>query len=108
MTQSKSKNLPLGYTTAGNHTFFRLFAPDVLSAEAVIYENYENETGLHIPLQKNEDGVWEGSVEGEFYGKWYVYLLEHPERENADPLLKYPVADPYSKFVTTRNHHLQF
>ena len=97
----------MGCTIAENHTYFRLFAPDVLSAEAVIFQNYEDENGYHVQLSKNDEGIWEGFAEGDHLGKWYVYLLQYPE-DVQDPLLKYPAADPWSKLVTTKNHYLQF
>lgn len=101
------QKFPLGCTTADNQTYFRLFAPKAVEAEAIIFQRYEDEDGLHIPLSKNEVGVWEGFADGNYTGKWYVYVLQFPD-DMQDPLLKYPVADPWSTFVTTRNHHLQY
>lgn len=107
MNQSAPFNLPLGYSQKNDRISFRLFAPEAHSVEAVIYHHYEDEDGIRIPLQKNDEGIWEGTADGEFYGKWYAYLLQHPDNwEN--PLAKYPVADPWSLFVTTTNHYLQF
>lgn len=107
MSNFKCSTSNFGYCLKEDSILFRLYAPNVLSAEAVIFDHYEDSEGVQIPLQKNDEGVWEGSLCGDHIGKWYVYQLQHPE-ESQDPLLKFPVADPWSEFVTTRNHYLQF
>lgn len=107
MMKSSPSTLPLGYFQNNDHILFRLFAPEADAVEAVIYHHYEDEDGLRVPLQKNNEGIWEGTVRGEFFGKWYAYQLEHQDNEQ-NPLAKYPVADPWSTLVTTRNHYLQF
>jgi pullulanase/glycogen debranching enzyme len=98
---------PLGCTSSGNQTVFRLFAPKAESVSVVIYDEYEHNTGLTFPLEQNE-GIWETIIQDTFTDKWYAYILDGPEDNPLFNKTDHPIADPFSKHVTSRNHHLQF
>lgn len=89
---------------------FRLFAPSAVEVAVIIYSAFEDEEGLHFPMQKNNEGIWECSIQDTFIGKWYAYKLERVSQFNDDGVIKLnqPVADPWSKHVTSVNHHLRF
>ncbi|WP_421774567.1 pullulanase [Gracilimonas sp.] len=99
---------PLGYTTRGNQSIFRLYAPKANSITLIIYDEYERESGLQFPLEKNGEGIWQTLIQDTFYGKWYAYKIEGPEDDPFFELTEHPIADPRSRHVTSKNHHLQF
>ncbi|MDR9419672.1 pullulanase [Gracilimonas sp.] len=102
------EEFPLGYSCQDEETVFRLFAPQATDVQLVIYDDYTDEDGLQIPLEKNDSGIWETIIQDTFHGKWYAYLLDGPSDNPFYVETKYPIADPRSRFVTTKNHHLQF
>ncbi|MGN8226467.1 alpha-amylase family glycosyl hydrolase [Gracilimonas sp. BCB1] len=99
---------PLGYTTRGNQSVFRLFAPKANSVALIIYDEYEHDSGLQFPLEKNDDGIWQTLIQDTFYGKWYTYKIEGPKDDPFFAHTEHPIADPRSRHVTSTNHHLQF
>ncbi|MEX0722804.1 MAG: alpha-amylase family glycosyl hydrolase [Gracilimonas sp.] len=99
---------PLGCTSEDNATVFRLFAPKADSVTVVIFDNYEDESGIEIPLNKSEDGVWETIIQDTFFEKWYAYKISGSEGDPFFMQTSYFIADPWSKYVTSQNHHLQF
>lgn len=108
MSQSGLDTYPLGCTAAENHTVFRLFAPDALTVSVIIFEDYEHEDGEHHRLEKNQEGIWQSSVDKKLTGNWYAYNIEGPQDSPFFESTPYPVADPWSRHVTSRNHYLQF
>lgn len=99
---------PLGCTTESGATIFRLFSPKATSIKVVIFECYEDESGLSLPLEKKASGIWETIIQDVFYGLWYAYDIEGPEDDPFFIQSPHPIADPLSTNVTTINHHLQF
>ncbi|WP_428236845.1 alpha-amylase family glycosyl hydrolase [Gracilimonas sp.] len=99
---------PLGYTSRGSQTVFRLFAPKATSVDVIIYDEYEHKTGLAFPLEKNEHGIWETLIQDTFYDNWYAYRIDGPEDDPFFEPTEYHIADPRSRHVTSTNHHLQF
>ncbi|SMO34884.1 alpha-amylase family glycosyl hydrolase [Gracilimonas mengyeensis] len=102
------KDYSLGCTVDKEKTVFRLFSPKAHEVTLIIYQNYEDDEGLEFPLEKNEQDIWQTIINDHFYGKWYAYKIDGPKDSRRFMNTKYPVADPWSKHVTTRNHHLQF
>ncbi len=102
------EEFPLGYTSRGNQSFFRLFAPKASLVTLIIYDEYEHDSGLQFPLEKNDDGIWLTLIQDTFFGKWYAYKIEGPEDDPFFEHTDHPIADPRSRHVTSTNHHLQF
>lgn len=99
---------PLGCSYSESETVFRLFAPKAHSVNVVIYDQYEDDTGLEFPLEQNAEGVWETIIQNSFKGKWYAYLIDGPDDDPFFKQTSHPIADPWSKHVTSKNHYLQF
>ncbi|MEX0721296.1 MAG: alpha-amylase family glycosyl hydrolase [Balneolaceae bacterium] len=98
-----------GSTVVGNATIFRLFAPDASSVEVIIFDQFEETDGTSFSMMKDEAGIWNQLVNKNLLGKWYAYKLHRSGgNENLSFTVNHPVADPWSKHVTTINHHLQF
>ena len=99
---------PLGCTTEVEATIFRLFSPKATSVSVIIFDSYEDESGITLPLEKNTDGIWETIIQDTFYEHWYAYDIEGPKDDPFFMHSSHPIADPLSTHVTTKNHHLQF
>lgn len=99
---------PLGLTSLEKQTVFRLFAPKANSVTLIIYEEYEYDSGIEFPLEKNTEGVWETIVQDTFNDKWYAYKIAGPEDDPFFASTPHHVADPRSRHITSKNHHLQF
>lgn len=99
---------PLGCTIEAGATIFRLFSPKATSISVVIYDSYEDKTGLRLPLEKNKEGIWEIIIQDTFYGHWYAYDILGSKDDPFFMQPSHPIADPMSTNVTTKNHHLQF
>jgi len=98
---------PLGCNIENNKFVFRLFAPRATSVKLILFDSPFNETGHEYQMKKDKDGVWELSLEGNLYGKYYGYKVDGPggNRETFNPDII--IADPYSKAVASKNtyHH---
>lgn len=91
----------MGYTILELGVVFRVFSPLSDSVDVIIFDNYSDEEGSVYPCTKDESGTWNALVSEDLSDKWYCYhISKNGESEKA--------ADPWSTFVTTRNHHLQF
>ncbi|MEQ8525490.1 pullulanase [Gracilimonas sp.] len=107
-TIEKLDQFPLGCSTSGKQTVFRLFAPKANSVSLIIYEEYEHDSGLELPLDKNDEGIWETIIQDNFTDKWYAYKIDGPEDDPFFTSTNHAIADPRSRHVTSKNHHLQF
>lgn len=105
---SELNTYPMGCSVVDNSTVFRFFAPKANAVSVLIYENYEDDSTLTIPLEKTELGIWETIIQDIFFEHWYAYDINGPEDDPFFIHSSYPIADPLSTHVTTRNHHLQF
>ncbi len=102
------EEFPLGCTTEDDKTVFRLFAPKATLVKVIIYKEYEDETGIEIPLEQNQEGIWETLIQDVFYEQWYAYKIDGPTDDPFFMNTDHPIADPKSRHVTSRNHYLQF
>ena len=91
----------MGNSIIESGVVFRVFSPLSESIELVLFEDYNDKDGINYPCKKDKHGIWNIFVEGELKGKWYVYKVKK------NGLTNY-AADPWSTFVTSTNHHLQY
>ena len=90
----------LGATVQGSTTVFRLFAPNPIKVDLVIFDDLEDENGTQYRMIKDSQGVWEYEVKSDLSNKYYAYQVYHTHHiaENVKP--KFAV-DPYAKAVAT-------
>ena len=97
----------LGCIVKGSKTTFRVFASRATEVKLIIFTHHEDSVGIDYLMKKANDGVWEYSLPGKLYGKYYAYRVSGPSGpgEMFNPAIT--VGDPYSKAVVTRNnfHH---
>jgi len=105
--KAKTKNLDKYYSTKRlgsfvehGKTFFRLFAPDAESVALVTFKDAEDTAGNEYKMFRDNEGVWETSIDGEQYGLFYGYKVYNPKY----PLTKNVICiDPYTKAVASYN-----
>ena len=90
----------LGSFVEDGKTYFRLFAPNAEKVSLLTFEQPEQTEGKEFPMSKDENGVWEKSLDRELYGLFYGYKVCHPETPCIEDIV---CIDPYAKAVTTFN-----
>ena len=69
----------LGSFVKEGKTIFRVFSPSAEDVKLIMFENPEHVFGKAYDMQKDENGVWEVSLEGELYGSFYGYRVKHKD-----------------------------
>jgi pullulanase/glycogen debranching enzyme len=87
----------LGSFVENGKTFFRLFTPNAEKVSLVIFNKVEDQTGKEYEMTRDENAVWETTLDGELYGKYYGFNVKHKDREAVLCL------DPYAKAVASYN-----
>ncbi|MFZ1280295.1 MAG: alpha-amylase family glycosyl hydrolase [Ignavibacteriaceae bacterium] len=87
----------LGSFVEDGKTFFRLFTPNAEKVSLVIFEKVEDKTGKEFEMIRDENAVWETSLDGELYGKFYGFSVKHKDKDAVLCL------DPYAKAVASDN-----
>ncbi len=90
----------LGSFVKEGRTFFRVFSPSAEDVKLIMFENPEQVFGKPHEMEKDENGVWEVSLEGELYGSFYGYRIKHSDIPGIENII---CLDPYAKAVTTFN-----
>ena len=88
----------LGSFVHEGKTYFRLFAPSAEKVILLTYEQPEQTYGKEHKMQRDENGVWETSLDGERYGLFYGFKVCHPETPCIEDIV---CLDPYAKAVAT-------
>ena len=91
----------LGAFIENDMTIFRLFAPSALKVMLFIFASLDDNAGTSYEMKKDEDAVWEYTLEGENYGLFYGYRVYHTGDLLSDHVEL--SIDPYSKAVATFN-----
>jgi pullulanase len=89
----------LGAFVQDGKTYFRLFTPNAEKVTLVVFDNVKDEKGIEYQMTRDENAVWETSIDGEHYGKFYGFLVKHKDKE---PVL---CIDPYAKAVASYNNY---
>ena len=105
--QKKQKQLDKNYSdkklgsfVEDGKTYFRLFAPNAEKVSLLTFETPEQTKGKEFPMTRDENGVWETSLDGELYGLYYGFKVCHPEAPCIEDIV---CIDPYAKAVATFN-----
>jgi pullulanase len=87
----------LGSFVENGKTYFRLFTPNAEKVTLVLFNELEDVKGVEYEMIKDNDSVWEISIDGEKYGFYYSYKVKH-SRKHAILCI-----DPYAKAVASFN-----
>ncbi len=84
----------LGSFIENGNTVFRIFSTSAENIALVVFKDLSDEQGTESEMTKDENCVWETSVDGNLEGTYYNYKVTQPGKE---PVL---CIDPYSKAVS--------
>lgn len=87
----------LGSFVENGKTYFRLFTPNAKNVSLIIFDKVNDNSGKEYEMTRDENAVWETSLDGELYGKFYGFNVTHKDKEAVICL------DPYSKAVASLN-----
>src|SRR3989304_2921405 len=90
----------LGAFVENGRTHFRLFAPSADNIWLVTFDEPEQTYGEEYDMVKDEDGVWEVSLNGELYGLYYGFRIRHKKIPGIENII---CLDPYARAVATYN-----
>ncbi|MGD8306486.1 MAG: alpha-amylase family glycosyl hydrolase, partial [Ignavibacteria bacterium] len=90
----------LGSFVENGKTHFRLFAPSADDVKVIIFNQPEQTVGKEFDMERDENNIWEVSVDGELYGYFYGYKVKHTEIPGSENII---CLDPYAKAVATFN-----
>jgi len=88
----------LGSFVENGKTNFRLFAPNAEKVSLLTFEQPEQTQGKEFPMKRDENGVWETSLDGEQYGLYYGFKVCHPGTPCIEDIV---CIDPYAKAVSS-------
>ncbi len=78
-------------------THFRLFTPNAEKVSLILFDKVEDDNGKVYEMIRDENAVWETSLDGKYFGKYYNFIVQH---KNQSPVL---CLDPYAKAVASFN-----
>ena len=82
----------LGAMYTSRETTFRIFAPNAKTVSLILYEQPTGDAGRSTQsLRKQSGGLWEATVRGNLWGKYYTFLLDQADSKRTRELL-----DPYA------------
>lgn len=87
----------LGTFVENGKTYFRLFTPNAENVSLVLFDKVDDAKGREYEMIRDENAVWEVSIDQELYGKFYGFNVKH---KNKDAVL---CLDPYVKAVASYN-----
>lgn len=90
-------NKRLGSFVETGKTHFRLFTPNAEKVTLVLLNNLEDAKGTEYEMIRDNDCVWETSLDGEKYGLYYNFKVKHTGKRAVLCL------DPYAKAVASFN-----
>ena len=95
----------LGSFIENGTTVFRLFAPSAKEVILCLFDHPEDEECSESVMQKDENGVWEITINEILTGKFYGYKVYHTG-DNLSDENKPICIDPYSKAVATKTTYM--
>lgn len=87
----------LGAFVENGKTIFRLFTPNAENVSLVLFDKHDSDKGKEYQMTRDENAVWEIELDGELYGKFYGFNVQH---KNKKPVL---CLDPYARAVASYN-----
>ncbi|MEO8231225.1 MAG: alpha-amylase family glycosyl hydrolase [Ignavibacteriota bacterium] len=87
----------LGAFVENGKTYFRLFTPNAEKVSLVIFNKVDDQGGKEYEMIRDENAVWETSIDKELYGKFYGFNVKHKDKDAVLCL------DPYAKAVASYN-----
>lgn len=99
-------NKTMGCSWDEDSTTFRLFSPRARRVTLTLYPAPEAEAGASHVLSRDQDGVWELTLPGHYFGQAYTYQVDGPAGATEQFDYSKPICDPYARAVVTANEYL--
>lgn len=96
----------LGCSWDEQSTTFRLFTPRASRVTLTLYPAPEAKAGERHELLRDENGVWEITLPGHYFGSAYTYQVDGPGGATEQFDYEKPICDPYARAVVTANEYL--
>jgi pullulanase len=87
----------LGSFIENGKTYFGLFTPNAEKVSLVVFNKVDDKSGKEYEMIRDENAVWETSLDGELCGKFYCFNVKHKDKDAVLCL------DPYAKAVASYN-----
>ncbi|MBZ9607998.1 type I pullulanase [Clostridium estertheticum] len=75
----------LGAVYTIEYTTFKVWAPTAQKLVVIVYETPDDDLGQKYEMNKEEKGVWEFKLKGDFKNKYYNYLVSDGSEEKETP-----------------------
>ena len=87
----------LGSFVENGKTYFRLFTPNAEKVSLIVFNKVDDKSGKEYEMIRDENAIWEISLDGQLYGKFYSFNVKHKDKDAVLCL------DPYAKAVASYN-----
>jgi pullulanase/glycogen debranching enzyme len=94
------KELGAGYHPDAGNTVVRVFSPRADSVRLYLYRSrVSNPADVVVSMVRDDDGVWEATVAGDYERWWYDFTVHGPEDPGNEYFEQVPVhvTDPYAR-----------
>ena len=99
----------LGCTFNADGISFALRAPLAQKVILCLYQSYDQDAIIRIPMQCTNDGIWQYFKDGfEWENYWYTYFIKGPSNSSSFEATEHEIADPYAHHVANTLHYLGF
>ncbi len=95
----------LGFVVQGDQTTFRLFSPRATTVRLVMFEKHDDRKGAEFDMELATDGVWQATLPGTYWGKYYGYKVHGPSAAFEKFDSTRVIADPYSLAAVSKNSY---
>jgi len=96
-------DLPLGCVAKDGYYVFRVFAPRAASVRLHFFEQVEDDIGTQFFLTREEDGIWQITIDRAVSARYYAYSIEGSREPNEHFNSRILIGDPYARAVVTKN-----
>lgn len=93
----------LGAFVENGNTYFRLFTPNAVKVELVLFNHYADSSGKRYEMHRDLNAVWETTIDGELHGTYYAFSVFHKDPDKNTGVI---CLDPYARAVATYNSYL--
>jgi pullulanase/glycogen debranching enzyme len=98
-TLYSSKPLGANVSSNGKSTAIRLFAPRAEEVWLYLYKSMRGDLDQKMPMEKDENGVWEAFIAGDMSGTWYDFTVHGADQPGNHFFGTNPkhISDPYAR-----------
>jgi len=103
LLRALKSDLPLGCLVEDAYYVFRLFAPRAMRVRLHLFEHIEDDIGTQFFLSREENGIWQLSIDRSVNARYYAYSVEGSREPGEHFNSRILIGDPYARAVVTKN-----